>query len=270
MKTQFLVSLLCLFIGAFFCSQSFATVGGPQILEILGFNKQENSVLFLQHKNDAEGLPPQLWAFRLGSGEIEVHEDASAYHDNDGQAITSALQPLENTEVITPSMLKVNWQTPVEVNDTVMQFEYTLYPAKVKVADHSFDIVQCFKKDKPIEVAEQYYLEQSDLVFTIFRYFGVCFETGYTKDTLLVSTMSAVKDLSKQEMDKTEDIISDEGIDTLSEEEKNSRDNQDSDYSPKKDNSLLWTLAALIGLAFVYLFLRLKSGRNRVGRRRKR
>lgn len=255
----FVSRLLCLLIGILFTLQNFATVGGPQTLEILGFNEQENSVLFLRHKNDAEGLPPQLWAFRLGSGEIEVMADASKYYDNDGQAITKELKTLEKTEVITPSMLNIDWQTPIEVNDTVLQFEYTLYPAKVKVVDHTFDIVQCFKKDKPIEITEQYYFEQSDLVFVIFQHFGICLETGYTKDTLLVSTMSAVANFAKQE----------EAEDTISQTNNSPSTVEDSNYTPKKDNSLLWTLSIMVGLAFVYLFLRMKSGRNRVSRRRR-
>lgn len=263
---SFFPFLLLIFFGLFSTLQSQATVGGPQILQLLGFNESENSVLFLWNKQDAEGLPPRLWAFRLGSGEIEVVEDASKYHDNDGLPITTGLKALKETDIISPSMIAVDWQTPIEVNDTLLQFEYTLFPAKVKVADHSFDIVQCFKKDKPIEVIEQYHLEQSDLVFAIFRYFGVCFETGYTKDTLLVSTMAAIEDLTEQETEEVSDSLSENEADLDS----NNDENVDADnYSPKTDYSLLWTLSLLILLAVVYLFLRLKSGRNRVGRRRR-
>ncbi|MEZ4887987.1 MAG: hypothetical protein R3E32_24880 [Chitinophagales bacterium] len=260
LSTPCICFLFFLSTSFFFTTQSTATVGGPQILEIIGFDAQQNSVVFVRHKNDAEGLPPQLWAYRLGLGEIEVMADATKYYNNG--PITKGITPLKKMDVITDKMLKVNWHPPVEVNDTILQFEYTLFPAKVQLADHQFDIVQCFKKDKPIEVAEQYYFEQSDLVFVIFRYLGVCFETGYMKDTLLVSTMSAIQNIEKEQSEDTPTAM-----DTLAENENTPTSTETEPI--ETDYSLLWTLSIMILLAVVYLWLRLKSGRNRVGKRRR-
>ncbi len=261
MKTPSSIYTFLLFFTFFlFPSSSTATVGGPQTLEMLGYDVSENSVLLLHHKNDAEGLPPQLWAFRLASGETEVLSDASKYFQND-QALTTGLKPLKNTQAITPKMLQTDWQTTIEVNDTLLQFEYTLYPAKVKLIDHEFDIVQCYKKDKAIEVAEQYHFEQSDLVFAIFRHFGVCFETGYFKDTLLVSTMSAVENRAYDLKEMKNDTTSMSNSHPLT---------PPANETPKAsdDYSLAYTLSAMIILAMVYLFLRSKSGRNRRRKRR--
>ncbi|MFK7905909.1 MAG: hypothetical protein AB8B69_12325 [Chitinophagales bacterium] len=262
MKTSSFVYGFLLFLPLFlFPPSSTASVGGPQTLEMLGYDVSQNSVLLLRHKKDAEGLPPQLWAFRLASGETEVLSDASKYFQND-QSITTGLKSLKKTQVVTPKMLQTSWQTPIEGNDTIRQFEYTLYPAKVKLLDHQFDILQCYTKDKPIEVAEQYYFEQSDLVFSIFQHFGVCFETGYTKDTLLVSTMSAIESMAYDLKEMEKDTSSMNNNQTVTPPSKKVP-------APSDDYSLAYTLSAMIILAMVYLFLRSKSGRNRRKKRRR-
>ncbi|MGB1242798.1 MAG: hypothetical protein ACPG49_09770, partial [Chitinophagales bacterium] len=176
------------------------------------------------------------------------------------------LQSLKKTNAITPKMLQLEWKTPLEVNQTTPQLEYTLYPAKVKLIDHQFDILQCYKKEQAIEVAEQYNFEQSDLVFAIFRHFGVCLETGYFKDTLLVSTMSAVESKAHDLNEMNNDTSSKSNNQTIT---------PPSNKTPKtpkasNDYSLAYTLSAMIILAMVYLFLRSKSGRNRRGKRRRR
>jgi hypothetical protein len=67
-----------------------------------------------------------------------------------------------------------------------MDVFYDLYPVNVKWGDELYKIYQCYDRIKPPEVYSAYTFQDLEISVVIIRYKGICFETGYLKDTLLV------------------------------------------------------------------------------------
>lgn len=56
-----------LFSTLFFSSHSFATVGGPQNIEVLGLDQADQKIYVMRHYLDGRGRLPQLYYYQLNS-----------------------------------------------------------------------------------------------------------------------------------------------------------------------------------------------------------
>ena len=56
-----------LFSTLLFSSHSFATVGGPQNIEVLGLDQADQKIYVMRHYLDGRGRLPQLYYYQLNS-----------------------------------------------------------------------------------------------------------------------------------------------------------------------------------------------------------
>ncbi len=101
-----------------------ATMGGPQTLEVLGFQSDEARVYLLRHAHDQSGDPPRLLYYRLDDAPPEQAPDqpvvVQSWYEGDLRAVHDALPgrlaglsarlvPLERRELVDLA-LTVTWR----------------------------------------------------------------------------------------------------------------------------------------------------------------
>lgn len=181
--------LILLFTFIFFPGALYATVGGPQFLQILGY--KENSLYFIYEYHDEGVNSPELWRYDLSGDSLYITSDWINYPD---ESIDKALKRhnldmlrVPDTIAYAPDdHIRFIFGEPVEQYMESMDVYYDLYPVNVQWDDELYNIFQCYDRNEQPEVRTALTFKDLKISLAIIRYKGICFETGYLKDTLLI------------------------------------------------------------------------------------
>ncbi|MFW2097222.1 MULTISPECIES: hypothetical protein [unclassified Acinetobacter] len=176
----------------------YATVGGGQTIEVLGYEVKQQKLYLLRHYEDGRGRLPQLYYYQLNS-KIPDHliEVRSLYinpkthkidYDQDGiqfekdlNKIKKRLIPLlaGNANKAKIQMVKNQthyipaWHDP---SQKVPQYK-TIY--KVTTASLKSKNEQAVQYAKTIKITQNYVVPHQNKMLVIVKYFGIPEETGY-------------------------------------------------------------------------------------------
>lgn len=176
----------------------YATVGGGQTIEVLGYEVKQQKLYLLRHYEDGRGRLPQLYYYQLNS-KIPDHliEVRSLYinpkthkidYDQDGiqfekdlNKIKKRLIPLlvGNANKAKIQMVKnqthyiTAWHDP---SQKVPQYK-TIY--KVTTASLKSKNEQAVQYAKTIKITQNYVVPHQNKMLVIVKYFGIPEETGY-------------------------------------------------------------------------------------------
>ena len=191
-----------------FTNKSFATVAGPEILEVMGFDAQEKKVFVARHYQDESGRLPSLYYFQLDGKNSEKLIPVKSIYENlpdddiiktenlfnqSLKKIQSRLQPLQT---IPQRSLKLNM-----INQTYKEGDFWIYSHpddqfNLKKYTSTFFIQSPSAKsnvvtttnyiDPKISILNFYQIPNTKYQLTIIRYLGIPRESGYTRDEAIL------------------------------------------------------------------------------------
>lgn len=191
--------LLVTFVS--FLEASYATVGGPQLLTFLGH--KENNLYFIYEYHDEMDNPPELWHYDISGDSLYINREWINYPDESiGEALNRHnLDVLKNNidTVAASHEVEFNFGEPVQRYMETMEVFYDLYPVRVQWGNEVYNIFQCYDRVEQPEIHRAYTLKDLKISIAIIRYKGVCFESGYLKDTLLVKPYQEGKSTDQEQ-----------------------------------------------------------------------
>lgn len=189
-------------------SFAFATVGGPQNIEVLGLDQADQKIYLLRHYLDGRGRLPQLYYYQLNRKQspaklIEVkslyinpktkrvdYDQNSHKFDRDIAKIRKRLKPLTpirassaKIQILSKKTAYVtSWYDP-EIK--VPQFNYTY---RIRYGNLKSPIQQAVDYKTGLSISQRYQIPQQNKVLMTVKYLGIPFETGYSiEDPVLLS-----------------------------------------------------------------------------------
>ena len=197
-------------------SLSFATVGGPETIEILGADTPDQKIYFLRHYHDQSGRLPTLYYFKLNTHTPHMPvEVTSIYPKMDSTNFKSASRKtLREITKIKKRLIPVN-ELPIKHSQfkvlkqstSTGNFWVNVPEEKVKKQLTRYEIQNLWKKtrynsnigvltsylQKPIKIIK--IIQSPDVMkpsqIAIVQYLGIPTETGYFKEDAVL--LSAVK-----------------------------------------------------------------------------
>lgn len=184
----------------------FATVGGPQTIEVLGYEAKEQKVYLLKHYEDGRGRLPQLYYYQFKNNakpnkliqvnSLYIHPKTKKidYDQEDTRfnqelaKITKRLQPLTATS--SQYRIVINKKTiqhvPVWYDPKQKQPEFH-YTYHVKNQNFKSLQQQATAYQQQLTISQQFLVPQQNKVLVTVKYLGIPFETGYTiEDPILL------------------------------------------------------------------------------------
>ena len=184
-------------------SVSFATVGGPQNIEILGYESQDQQVYLLKHYHDGRGRLPQLYYYQFKNNKtpekiIQVnslyinpktqkidYDQNSQLFDQKILNIKNRLQPLIK---LAPNTVKAHvlnkitskeksWYDP---NKFIPKYTYTY---QLTSKNYQSQKHQALAYRHGISISQVYKIPHQQKVLAVVKYLGIPFETGYTLES---------------------------------------------------------------------------------------
>lgn len=176
----------------------FATVGGPESIEILGYEAKDQKVYLLRHFEDGRGRLPQLYYYQFKNNKypnkiIQVNSlyinpktQKIDYDQNDTKfnqelnKIKKRLQPLQPTKVknhisyLHKEIKQVpTWYDPQQ---TEAQTTYTY-----RISNPSFQSAtqKAVAYHSAVKVSQQFMIPKQNKMLVTVQYRGIPFETGY-------------------------------------------------------------------------------------------
>ncbi len=177
---------------------SYATVGGKQSIEVLGYEAKEKKLYVLRHYEDERGRLPQLYYYQLNSKTpeklIEVQSlyinpktNKVDYDQNDIQfekdlkKITKRLIPLLSENIKTAKINTLataqrkvpSWYDPEEKIDEY-KTTYQVLSANMQSQKHI-----ATHYDHKLTIYQSFIIPKQNKALVIVQYYGIPFETGY-------------------------------------------------------------------------------------------
>ena len=196
-----------LFSTLFFSSPSFATVGGPQNIEVLGLDQADQKIYVMRHYLDGRGRLPQLYYYQLNSKnptqlievktlyinpktqKIDYDQDTQKF-DRDIAKIKKRLKPLTR---IQPKQVKIqviskkttqepSWYDP---HVSIPKFSYQYH---VKYHHLKSGVHKAVDYKNGLRISQSYQVPNQQKVLVTVQYLGIPFETGYhIEDPILLT-----------------------------------------------------------------------------------
>lgn len=190
-----------------FSLSAYATVGGPQNIEVLGFDKKDQKIYVMRHFHDGRGRLPQLYYYQLNAKSptqlitvkslyinpktkrIDYDQDSTAF-DKEIKKIKNRLTrltPINNNNVRIQIITTINgtakaWYDPSE---TIDKWKYQ-YRVKNSTYKSTLQTAETYKEG--LKVSQAYKVPQQPYLLSMVKYLGIPFETGYTvEDPILLS-----------------------------------------------------------------------------------
>ncbi|MDN5648038.1 MAG: hypothetical protein L0G93_06890 [Acinetobacter sp.] len=184
----------------------YATVGGGQTIEVLGYEAKQQKLYLLRHYEDERGRLPQLYYYQLNSKTPDkLIEVQSLYinpkmhqidYDQDGiqfekdlNKIKKRLTPLLIGNANTAKIQVVQSQTHYvpawhDQSQKIPQYK-TIY--KVTTASLKSKNQQAVQYAKTIKITQNYVVPNQNKLLIVVKYFGIPEETGYdVEDAVLL------------------------------------------------------------------------------------
>jgi len=196
--------LLLLFVLLVGCKPLFATLGGPQELEVLGWDPQAAKIYFLYVYKDEAGPRPDLLIYDLKGRILTVEKQKPVIGTLRGKELFGFLSDYDKYIAKLRSELK-----PLSKPESVeykISYRQLLHGYLNQPADGSWSGIPYWKYQATVSKAEQpLYWFDLDLFYdnkiqtilqletpdkavsvAVLRYTGIWHEIGYTKDQLLL------------------------------------------------------------------------------------
>lgn len=190
------------FFYTFFLSSmvlpAYATVGGPQHIEVLGLDQNDHKIYVMRHFEDGRGRLPQLYYYQLNSKNpstliqvrslyinpktklIDYDQDSSQFD----QQITQIkkrllpLQPIHNSNANIQILTTINgtaraWYDPQESID---KWSYK-YRVKSFRLNSSLQTAESYKQG--LNISKVYKVPKNNSMLVTVKYLGIPFEMGY-------------------------------------------------------------------------------------------
>jgi len=185
----------------------YATVGGPQHIEVLGLDQKDQKIYLMRHFEDGRGRLPQLYYYQLNSSKpaalIQVkslyinpktkkidYDQDSAQFDQEIAKIKKRLAPLTsihhsnaNIQILTTKNSTAKaWYDPQEsIDKWTYQYQVKSRPLKSPV-----QTAESYKQG--LKISKAYKVPQHQNILVTVKYLGIPFETGYSiEDPVLLS-----------------------------------------------------------------------------------
>ena len=195
-------------------SSSFATTGGGQNIELLGFDKKEKKLFLLRHFEDGRGRLQQLYYYKFDNTSkapplIEVkslyinpkthkidYDQDSKRFDQEMDKIINRLTPLIKVENEQPRLHLLRQRTQEvpswhEENETLTEYNFTY---QVESNGLSSIPQQATAYLPELNIAQQYRIPTQNKMIVTIEYFGVPIETGYNlEDPVLLTPIKQMR-----------------------------------------------------------------------------
>lgn len=185
----------------------YATVGGPQHIEVLGLDQKDQKIYVMRHFEDGRGRLPQLYYYQLNSSKpaapIQVkslyinpktkkidYDQDSARFDQEIAKIKKRLAPLKpihhsnaSIQILTTKNGTAKaWYDPQEsIDKWTYQYQVKSRPLKSPV-----QTAESYKQG--LKISQAYKVPQHQNILVTVKYLGIPFETGYTiEDPVLLT-----------------------------------------------------------------------------------
>lgn len=188
------------------CS-AFATVGGPQTIEVLGFDKKDQKIYLMRHFEDGRGRLPQLYYYQLNSQKptqlitvkslyinpktkrIDYDQDSTQF-DKEIAKIKKRLvelTPVNNNNARIQVLTTMNgtaksWYDPTETID-----KWT-YQYRVKNSQYKSAVQKAETYKEGLKISKTYRVMQKPFYLVTVKYLGIPFETGYSVEDPVLLT----------------------------------------------------------------------------------
>lgn len=175
-----------------------ATVGGPETLELLGYQPKTGMIFLLNYSGGESGCLPDLWRYELRTRTlIKTHTCESTLMSEGTSIYDQALDEIKKQLIPIPSIVSELPGFSVSVDplparervDIQTGEKTTARPARFLVRHQSesqtITIESCNKTDDPPQIMGAYAVTSTQNAFVILRYQGLCYEGGYTKDIVV-------------------------------------------------------------------------------------
>lgn len=212
MKTTFKMTATISFaLLFFFPSLSFATVGGPQEIEILGYETKEQKIYVLKHFYDARGRLPQLYYYQLNAkNPQQLIEVKSIYlhpiskkidYDQEPTHFNQQLKQIKNRlQKLTPllaqdlelQILSAQAKKPSSQQNFIQKVSYH-YQYRVAWNQQMSLLTTATSYHPHLKIRQAFQIPKQNMSIAIVRYLGIPFETGYhQEETVLLTTQKSL------------------------------------------------------------------------------
>lgn len=203
-----------IFSQCFITSTSFATTGGGQSIELLGYEHKEKKLFLFRHFEDASGRLPQLYYYQFNNTnkapalievkslyinpqtkQIDYYLDHKQF-DREIAKIQKRLTPLIEVKDLAPAINITN-QTAVQVptwyDEHESQDQYN-YRYQVKSNGFSSAVQQATAYRPELHIAQKFRIPKQNKILVTVEYFGIPIETGYNiEDPVLLIPNKATR-----------------------------------------------------------------------------
>ena len=186
----------------------FATVGGPQNIEVLGYESKEQKVYLLKHYLDGRGRLPQLYYYQFKNSQqpaklIQVNslyinsKTRKIDYDQDSRQFDkeiakikkrlNPLAPLPKSSIKIQVLKKItskekSWYDPKEY---IPKYTYTYQLSSKSLKSQ---IHQAIDYRHGLSISQVYKIPRQQKILAVVKYLGIPFETGYSiEDPVLLT-----------------------------------------------------------------------------------
>lgn len=176
----------------------FATVGGPQSIEVLGYDAKDQKVYLLRHFEDGRGRLPQLYYYQFKNNKnpnkiIQVnslyinpktkkidYDQEDTKFNQELNKIQKRLQPLTSVKVENRiSYLQKNIKQVPTWYDAQQTQAQTTYTYRVSNPSFQSNIEKAVAYNSKLKVKQQFIIPKQNKMLITVQYRGIPFETGY-------------------------------------------------------------------------------------------
>lgn len=188
-------------------SLAFATVGGPQNIEVLGYEVKEQKLYIMRHYLDGRGRLPQLYYYNFKSQKpnqlvqvnslyinpktkrIDYDQDSRKFDQNIAK-IKKRLVPLNPIQKskLQLKVLKTKKGSAPAWHDLQEKVPKWTYQYQVKSSLQKSPVQQAVSYQQGLKISQAYKVPKQNKTLVIVKYLGIPFETGYSiEDPALLS-----------------------------------------------------------------------------------
>ncbi len=178
----------------------FCTVLGSIKIDVLGFDRQSNSIFFTRTDWSECDCQTELYIYRIDADTIEIVKDwcsRNKYATHRDEIVKSkGLTYLTKPDTLAlPKFVKFNWEPEVKYYNKTMQKETIARPFKLSVFKTHYSYYQCWKSSGNPEFINMKVDADSGLILVKFQ--GDCFE-GNWRDSLVYYSNRNGKNFTKK------------------------------------------------------------------------
>ncbi len=186
---------------------AFATVGGPQNIEVLGYEVKEQKLYIMRHYLDGRGRLPQLYYYNFKSKtpnqliqvnslyinpktkQIDYDQDSRKFNQEIAK-IKKRLIPLVplRKQAIQLKLLKTSKGTAPAWHDPKQKVPKWTYQYRVQSGQYKSPVQQAVSYKADLRLNQTYKVPKQNKILVTVKYLGLPFETGYhIEDPALLS-----------------------------------------------------------------------------------